>query len=41
MVLLLSVTEVRSLQPENAEGPMEVTELPMVTEVRPLQPENV
>ena len=33
-------TSFRPLQPENAERPMEVTELGMVTLVRPLQPEN-
>ena len=31
------VTEVRLLQPEKAELPMEVTPSGMVTEVRPLQ----
>ena len=34
------VTLVRPVQPENAERPMVVTELPMLTLVKPLQPEN-
>ena len=32
------VTEARLVQPENAEPPIEVTELGMVTEVRLVQP---
>ena len=31
---------VRPVQPEKAEFPIEVTELPIVTEVRPVQPEK-
>ena len=34
------VTEVRPLQTEKAEPPIEVTEVGRVTEVRPLQPEK-
>ena len=38
MLLLLIVTDVRPLQPENAELPMLVTLLGMVMEVKPVQP---
>ena len=38
--IALKMTEVRPLQPEKAEPPMEVTELGMVTEARPLQPKK-
>jgi hypothetical protein len=34
------VTDVRPLQPENAEDSMLVTESGIVTDERPLQPEN-
>ena len=36
----LNSTDIRPLQPLNAEVPMELTEFPMVTNVKPLQPEN-
>ena len=38
VTLLGMVTEVRPVQPRNAEPPMLVTLLGMVTEVRPVQP---
>ena len=38
VTLLGMVTEVRPVQPWNAEPPMLVTLLGMVTEVRPVQP---
>ena len=34
------VTEVKPLQSENAQSPIEVTPVGMVTEVKPLQPLN-
>ena len=34
------VTEVKPVQPKNADTPMPVTEFGMVTEVKPVQPEN-
>ena len=34
------VTEVKPLQPLNAQSPIEVTPVGMVTEVKPLQPLN-
>ncbi len=39
-VVRLQCMEVKPLQPEKADLPMDVTELGMVMEVRPLQPEK-